>query len=119
MHCFEFLDQINLAYLYSICDIALTRGSVTSLAEQQLFGIKKIIIPLPRTGGNHQFYNALWYSEAYEDIVVEQDSQLVHNLTVFLVKLDGYKKSWDGVDTEELEKAKEIVWHNMLNNSLH
>jgi hypothetical protein len=33
------------------------------LAEQDYFNIKKIIVPLPYTGGNHQYFNGLAYEE--------------------------------------------------------
>lgn len=111
---FGFLWQKDIAYLYALSDIAITRGSGTSLAEQQLFGVKKLIVPLPFTWWNHQFYNALRYSEAYDDIIVEQDKQLTENIQVFLDKLQGYKKKRDHVDEQALVAAKEIIWEYLL-----
>ena len=46
---FKFLSLEEVASLYNISDIAITRGGATSLAEQQIFGIKKLIIPHPHT----------------------------------------------------------------------
>jgi UDP-N-acetylglucosamine:LPS N-acetylglucosamine transferase len=46
---FGFLSLRGMSYLYYLSDIAITRGGATSLAEQQLFGIKKIIVPTPYT----------------------------------------------------------------------
>lgn len=108
--CYEFVEQQDIAKLYSLCDVAITRGSVTALAEQQLFGIKKLIVPLPYTGGNHQWYNGLWYAEQYDDIVLEEDAQLVENIQMFLQKLKGCKKQWDGVDGDVIEEAKKNIW---------
>ena len=45
------------------CDVAITRGGTTSLAEQEIFGIKKIIIPIPRT--HDQLKNAQYYQKTY------------------------------------------------------
>ncbi len=111
---FGFLWQKDLAYLYAMSDIAFTRGSVTSLSEQALFGIKKIIIPLPFSGGNHQFYNAIKYSELYEDIVVEQNDRLEENVAMFLEKFGGYKKNWKEVDNFLLIRAKEVIWKKLF-----
>jgi UDP-N-acetylglucosamine:LPS N-acetylglucosamine transferase len=44
------LSQDELIKLYKKADISITRGSATSLAEQDQFDIKKIIVPLPYTG---------------------------------------------------------------------
>ena len=114
VHRYDFLSQIDIAKVYSVCDISITRGGVTSLAEQELFGIKKIIIPHPDGGGYHQFANALWYSDSYEDIVVEQDEHLAADLSVFLSQLAWYRKNRNWVDITEIQKAKTIIWQSIL-----
>jgi len=68
---FDFLDSFQLAELYKITDIAVTRGSATTLAELELFGIPKIIIPLP---SHDQPLNAAWYRANKWDIVVAQNN---------------------------------------------
>ena len=100
--------------MYAISDISLTRGSATSLAEQQIFGIKKIIIPLPFTGGNHQFYNALQYNTLYEDIIVEQNEHMKENIATFIRKLYHDKKHWETVDEKQILFAKETIWEKLL-----
>ena len=109
-----FLSQQSLATIYALCDLSITRWSVTSLAEQQLFSIKKIIVPLPWTWGNHQFYNAVRFSDTYNDIVVEQDETLHHQIHTFLDKLQGYKKEFDRVNTLELSAAKQTIWSALV-----
>ncbi len=111
---FDFLSQNDIWYLYAICDLAITRGSVTSLAEQQLFGIKKIIVPLPFTWGNHQFYNWLRYAEKYGDLLIEQNEHLSETLTKFLEKFSDYKKEWTHIDEREVSSAKEIIWGDIV-----
>ncbi len=110
---FDFLSQNDIWYLYAICDLAITRAWVTSLAEQQLFGIKKIIIPTPFTGWNHQFYNWLRYSEKFGDLLIEQNERLSETLWKFLQKFDWRKKDWTHIDEEEVKKAKEVIWESI------
>lgn len=87
---------------------------MTSLAEQQLFGIKKIIVPHLYGGGYHQLKNALWYSATYGDIVVEEDEQLYDNLHMFLKKLIPWKKAWKELDVETIEKSKQDIWQSLI-----
>jgi len=106
---YTFLDQTSLASVYALCDVSLTRGSATSLAEQQLFGIKKIIVPLPWTWWNHQFYNALEFVSSYDDILVEQNQYMSDALHTFLNKLMWYKKEFTWVDQSHLSHAKKVI----------
>ena len=46
---YSFLSQKEMGELFAICDIAITRGGTTSLAEQHLYDLKQIIVPIPRT----------------------------------------------------------------------
>lgn len=74
----EWLTQEDIAFLLQNTDIAITRGSATTLAEIDLFGVKKIIIPLPFSWGNHQYWNAREYEKKW-DILLEQKD--LHKLT--------------------------------------
>jgi UDP-N-acetylglucosamine:LPS N-acetylglucosamine transferase len=74
-----------------LCDIAITRGGTTSLAEQELFGIKKIIIPIPRT--HDQAKNAEYYKTHHDDIVLDQyANSFIDNLRNAIEHCIGYKK---------------------------
>lgn len=57
----DWLDKTDQYSVFSGTDIAITRGSATTLAELDAFQIKKIIIPLPHAARNHQYYNAQEY----------------------------------------------------------
>lgn len=60
----EWISQSDIAHLIQDTNIAITRGSATTLAELTSFSESKtklIIIPLPCSAGNHQYYNALEY----------------------------------------------------------
>jgi UDP-N-acetylglucosamine:LPS N-acetylglucosamine transferase len=58
--------------LLARADVAITRGGTTSLAEQQLFNIHKIIVPIPRT--HDQTQNAQYYVHHHGDCIVLQSS---------------------------------------------
>ena len=69
----EWISQSDIAHLIRDTDLAITRGSATTLAELTVFGTrpKLIIIPLPYSANNHQYYNALEY-EKIGHTVLEQ-----------------------------------------------
>jgi len=87
-----FLSQDELIDLYKIADISITRGSATSLAEQDQFDIKKIIIPLPYTGWNHQYFNALEYEKKWDIFISQLDKDFLDKLSTELNKLKWFKK---------------------------
>lgn len=55
----DFATQQEIGALYLQSDIAITRAGTTSLAEQELFDLKLIMIPIPRT--HDQLDNAKRY----------------------------------------------------------
>ena len=61
----EWISQSDIAHLIQDTNLAITRGSATTLAELTVFGTKPklTIIPLPHSAGNHQYYNALEYAK--------------------------------------------------------
>ena len=69
----DWLSQVNIAELLKHTQIAITRGSATTLAEIDAFGVRKIIIPLPYAAQNHQYWNAKEY-EKHGDFLIEQEN---------------------------------------------
>ena len=61
IQAFEWISQESIASLLEDTDIAITRGSATTLAEIDIFGVRKIIVPLPYSAENHQYWNAREY----------------------------------------------------------
>lgn len=89
-------------------DVALTRSGTTSLAEQKLFGLKLIMIPIPRT--HDQFKNAQYYVKHYGDILVGQDESFTLALPAALEKVQGYKKTNEmALISQQIREAKDIV----------
>lgn len=109
-----FVSQQNIARLYSISDASISRGSITSLQEQQLFGLKKAIVPLPFTWWDHQTVNAKWYEEHYGDVWIPQDEYLQVNLEKYLLWLKGYKKQPLMPTVGELCSASQIIWKKLM-----
>ena len=92
VHFYWFLDQDELIKLYKKADISITRWSATSLAEQDQFDIKKIIVPLPYTWWNHQYFNALEYEKKWDIFVSQLDKDFLNKLENNLEKLENFKK---------------------------
>ncbi len=89
LHIFDWMEQDTLTHWLSHTDLAITRGSATSLAELDVFGIKKIIIPLPSAAKNHQYSNAKEYEEKW-DILLEQKD--IHTLLDTLSQITPIEK---------------------------
>lgn len=109
VYTYEYLNTAEMWALYSIGDISITRGGVTSLAEQKLFGIKSCIVPLPYTGGNHQRWNAQRYVKKYDDVCVTQDVNLESNLIAFLEQYTWYKKQHTQNSKDPLKKVYKTI----------
>ena len=111
---FPYLTVEEVASLCAHCDLSITRGGVTSLAEQQLFGLKKAIVPLPFTWGNHQEYNARWYVEKYGDACLLQDASLQQHMADFLDRYRHFKKEQVLPDTKQLQEAPHMIWQTLV-----
>lgn len=67
----DWLEKKDQKTLFEWTNMAITRGSATTLAELDLFHIQKIIIPLPDAARNHQYWNAKEYEKKW-DVLLEQ-----------------------------------------------
>ena len=91
MHWLWFCSQEDMAAILSIADMSITRAGTTSLAEQQLFNIKKIIVPISRT--HDQYNNAQRYHKHHHDIVIDaKEKGYLETLDLTLQQHIGYKK---------------------------
>ena len=109
-----FISQSQIGYLYGISDIGITRAGTTSLAEQKLFDMKLMIIPITRT--HDQYDNAQYYANKYWDIFLDQrKSDFEFQLTHSLHKNIWFKKTISKSDrVSEIIKAKEIIVQSLL-----
>ena len=109
---YEFLDQIELFKLYQLADISITRWSATSLAEQDYFNIKKIVVPLPFTWWNHQYFNWIAYLKKWDFLLSQQDKDFEEKLLQILKKMENYKKKF--VLNKEVLEWKERILKEIL-----
>ena len=111
---YDFLSQSDMWILYQYCDISLTRGWTTSLAEQKLFNLKSIIVPIPRT--HDQKLNAERYVKKFNDIMVEQSQPTTEtDLYNAMISLKDYHKPEISTDIyKEIWKAKHTILDKLL-----
>jgi UDP-N-acetylglucosamine--N-acetylmuramyl-(pentapeptide) pyrophosphoryl-undecaprenol N-acetylglucosamine transferase len=75
----DWISQEDIAHIIPDTDIAVTRGSATTLAELTAFAKKPhlIIVPLTFSAGNHQYYNALEYKKLGHTVLEQRDIYLL------------------------------------------
>ncbi len=69
---YDWIDPHTYASILKDTQLLVTRGSATTLAESDLFKVRKLIIPLPWSSMNHQYWNAKWYADNKEDTLLEE-----------------------------------------------
>ena len=71
MLIFRVFPYINdIAAIYRIADLIISRSGATTIAELAVTGIPSILIPYPEAIGNHQFYNARNLVEAGKSVLI-------------------------------------------------
>ncbi|AFZ65800.1 undecaprenyldiphospho-muramoylpentapeptide beta-N-acetylglucosaminyltransferase [Deinococcus peraridilitoris DSM 19664] len=63
---------VNAVAAWSAADLAITRAGTGTLAEAAFHGVPLIMVPLPTSAENHQFYNARSVEEGGAGRLVEQ-----------------------------------------------
>ncbi len=113
VECYDFVSQAEMGGLLARCDVAITRAGTTSMAEQKLFGLKLVMVPIPRT--HDQLLNAAYYERHFNDLLVKQDESFLLSLPIALEKVQGWKKDRSGENVEkEVSKAKEMICRSMF-----
>lgn len=114
VHTYGFLSQKEMGELYNICDIVITRGGTTSLAEQKLYDMKQIIIPIPWT--HDQYDNAKRYVKYHNDIMINQrDADFESQLANAIKHFKGFKKIRQQKDKKAIiAQAKKIIRETIL-----
>jgi UDP-N-acetylglucosamine:LPS N-acetylglucosamine transferase len=112
---FDFVSQQEIGLLLKNCDIALTRAGTTSLAEQRLYDLKIVMVPIPRT--HDQYDNAKFYVKKYKDILLDskKDNYMQTMLGIF-TKYQNFKKINTKKDIlSEISLAKDTILGAILN----
>ena len=91
VHTFDFVSQQDMGLLLKFCDMSLTRAWTTSLAEQKLYNLKIVMVPIPRT--HDQYDNAKFYVEHYDDILLDSnDPNYKENMLSIFTQYQNFKK---------------------------
>ena len=114
VHTYGFLSQKEMGELYNICDIAITRWGTTALAEQKLYDMKQIIVPIPRT--HDQYDNAKWYEKYHNDVVINQrDHDFESQLANAIKHFKNFKKIRQPKDKKAIiAQAKKIIRESII-----
>ncbi len=111
---YDFLD--NLIDEISNSSLIISRSGATTLSEIMALRKPSILIPSPNVTDNHQYYNALYYSErGCCEIIEEKDL----SKDVLLNKINGiiynyaYKKQIETniIKTNQINPKKEFIRH--------
>lgn len=115
VYTFDFLSQKEMWTLCYLSDISITRAGTTSLAEQKLYDLKILMIPLPWT--HDQYDNADYYVKKHWDIMIDQrDEQFVTKLSMAIRKFKNFKKTYTSKNRlEEISLAKEKIIQSIIN----
>lgn len=114
VYTFDFVSQKEMWSLCYLCDISITRAGTTSLAEQKLYDMKLLMIPIPWT--HDQYDNAKYYVKKHWDISVDQrDEQFLTKLSMAIKKFKNFKKKFTNKNRlEEISIAKEKITNSIL-----
>jgi len=114
IHVFDFLTQKEMWLLLRYCDISLTRAGTTSLAEQKLYNLKIIMVPIPRT--HDQYDNAKFYVDKYQDILLDsKDDRYQNQMLEIFDKYRNFKKENAKKDIlSEVRIAKDKIIESIL-----
>lgn len=115
IHTFDFVSQKDMWLLLKNCDMSLTRAWTTSLAEQKLYNLKMIMVPIPWT--HDQYDNAKFYVEHYEDILLDStDEKYEEQMLEIFDKYKNFKKEKIEKNIlSEISVAKEQIVKSLLN----
>jgi UDP-N-acetylglucosamine:LPS N-acetylglucosamine transferase len=112
----EFIDQKKMAILLKYCDIGVVRAWTTSLAEQKLWDLILIMVPLPRT--HDQQTNAEYYvRESHDELVVQDDDLELHLANTLREYLWYHKVLRDRERKKIVSRPKEIVGAYLLSSN--
>lgn len=86
----DWLDKSDQRTIFEKTDMAITRGSATTLAELEIFQIPKIMVPLPSAASNHQYFNAKEYEKEGDVLLPQAKIHFMHGIiTEFLEEWKG------------------------------
>ena len=85
VHIIPFSENIDV--FYSAADLIVSRAGALALSEMALLGKAMVLIPLPRSAGDHQITNAQTFSQTGGALLVHQSSLTSGSLEQEVLKL--------------------------------
>lgn len=113
VHLFDFSENIG-AY-YELADLAIARAGALTLAELETRGIPTLLIPLPNSAGNHQFFNAQEFVDKKLGMLLEQKNLHPQTLRTNIEKLYSNLDSFN----ENFKPAVHITAAGEIANNLN
>lgn len=109
VYTFDFVSQSEMWLLLKHCDISLTRAGTTSLAEQKLYNLKIVMVPIPWT--HDQYDNAKYYVHHFQDILLDsKDSNYKNNMIQIFDQYKNFKKQDIQKDiVSQISVAKDLI----------
>ncbi len=76
-----FLNEMMMKKILAAADIVISRAGSSAIYEIAAFGKPSILVPLPRSAGNHQLVNAYEYEKSGSTVVIEETNLTLNLLT--------------------------------------
>ena len=83
----------NIGEVFRASHLVVSRAGSTTIAEISALGVPSILIPLPTSANNHQFYNAKFLRDNNATILLEQNSLTKESLSQLLMNLFNHDNS--------------------------
>jgi UDP-N-acetylglucosamine--N-acetylmuramyl-(pentapeptide) pyrophosphoryl-undecaprenol N-acetylglucosamine transferase len=96
---YPFLNSNDMARAYAVADVVVSRAGSGLIFELASIGKPSVVIPIKNSSSNHQFYNALEFSESGASMI-EEDNLTGHILMNQIEHL---------LNQETLESTKEKI----------
>jgi len=104
----KFID--NVAEIMQDSQLAICRAGASTLAELSALGCPAILIPLPTSAENHQFFNAMSYQKKGAAWVLEEksgvDKLIADKVKVFLQNRELLKKAASCMMNDSMENDR-------------
>ena len=109
VHCFSFTNEIGK--FYNSANMAISRAGAITLAELEQKELPSVLIPLPTSAENHQFYNAIELQNRKIAIVIEQKNLSAKNLlqAIYKIKNNYAEYTFENKEESFSNPAKIIV----------
>ena len=83
----------NVQEILLITDLAITRGGAGTINDIIIYSVPSLIIPLPNSINNHQFFNAKFVSDKLAGIILDQNNfNVVINSNILIELIDNKNK---------------------------